>query len=409
MAALGLLAHPPPRRRSRRCRRRTRSPRRGRASASGRSRRTTPRSGWRASRGASCSTPSPRSRIFEYLDKDPSRLRIARRFPSERLWAGKTGLDVGRAQRLRDPAHEEGPLRPRRPDRRQRRPRDSAPDHPAVLAIADVAQAIVDALERGPAGHRRKAGMTVGGIDSLDHEAFRRKDRPRHRRVARNRRGDRPAPRPPRARTSSPPRGRPTPSSASSARSRRRAGRPRRSRSTSPTPRRSRPRSSRPSPRTARSTSSSTTPGVTEDNLILRMAQGRLGPRARDEPDRRLPPDAGRRSRAMVRKRYGRIVNVTSVVGLMGNAGQANYAASKAGLDRPDEVGRARARLAQHHLQRGRAGLHRDGDDGEDDRRRAGGAVRPRSRSAAWARPTTSPPPSRSSPPTRPPTSPARS
>ena len=36
--------------------------------------------------------------------------------------------------------------------------------------------------------------------------------------------------------------------------------------------------------------------------------------------------------RGMLRRRAGRIVNVTSVVGLHGNAGQANYAASKAGL-----------------------------------------------------------------------------
>ena len=36
--------------------------------------------------------------------------------------------------------------------------------------------------------------------------------------------------------------------------------------------------------------------------------------------------------RPMVRKRYGRIVNITSVSGVMGNPGQANYAASKAGL-----------------------------------------------------------------------------
>ncbi len=35
--------------------------------------------------------------------------------------------------------------------------------------------------------------------------------------------------------------------------------------------------------------------------------------------------------RAMMRKRYGRIVNITSISGIMGNAGQSNYSASKAG------------------------------------------------------------------------------
>ena len=37
-------------------------------------------------------------------------------------------------------------------------------------------------------------------------------------------------------------------------------------------------------------------------------------------------------SRLMLKQRYGRVVNLSSVVGLRGNAGQVNYAASKAGV-----------------------------------------------------------------------------
>jgi 3-oxoacyl-[acyl-carrier protein] reductase len=71
--------------------------------------------------------------------------------------------------------------------------------------------------------------------------------------------------------------------------------------------------------------------GVTRDNLILRMKP--------EEWDAVLATNltgafhcTRAALRPMVKQRYGRIVNVTSVVGLTGNAGQANYAASKAGL-----------------------------------------------------------------------------
>jgi 3-oxoacyl-[acyl-carrier protein] reductase len=71
--------------------------------------------------------------------------------------------------------------------------------------------------------------------------------------------------------------------------------------------------------------------GVTRDNLFLRMKD--------EEWDSVIAVNltaAFRLSRAavkgMMRRRYGRIVNIGSVVGSTGNPGQGNYAASKAGL-----------------------------------------------------------------------------
>ena len=71
--------------------------------------------------------------------------------------------------------------------------------------------------------------------------------------------------------------------------------------------------------------------GITRDSLLLRM---------RDEQwDEVLETDLKSAYRlcklalrAMVKARFGRIINITSVVGAIGNAGQSNYAAAKAGM-----------------------------------------------------------------------------
>ena len=70
--------------------------------------------------------------------------------------------------------------------------------------------------------------------------------------------------------------------------------------------------------------------GITRDNILLRMKEDEWG----DVIDTNLSA-IYRTSKAvlrgMTRARWGRIVNITSVVGSMGNAGQSNYAATKAG------------------------------------------------------------------------------
>jgi 3-oxoacyl-[acyl-carrier protein] reductase len=71
--------------------------------------------------------------------------------------------------------------------------------------------------------------------------------------------------------------------------------------------------------------------GITRDNLLLRMKDSEW-----DEIMDTNLKSVFRLSkmviRSMMKARYGRIINITSVVGSMGNPGQANYAAAKAGI-----------------------------------------------------------------------------
>lgn len=86
--------------------------------------------------------------------------------------------------------------------------------------------------------------------------------------------------------------------------------------------------------------------GLTRDNLAMRMKD--------DEWDQVLAVNLGAAFklskaclRGMMKRRWGRIVGITSIVGVTGNPGQANYAASKAGL-----IGMSKS-LAQEVASRG--------------------------------------------------------
>ncbi|NWF51205.1 MAG: 3-oxoacyl-[acyl-carrier-protein] reductase [Ignavibacteriaceae bacterium] len=71
--------------------------------------------------------------------------------------------------------------------------------------------------------------------------------------------------------------------------------------------------------------------GITRDNLLLRMSEKDFD----DVVSTNLKSVFNYTKavlKPMMAQRYGRIVNITSVVGLIGNAGQSNYSASKAGV-----------------------------------------------------------------------------
>jgi NAD(P)-dependent dehydrogenase (short-subunit alcohol dehydrogenase family) len=77
--------------------------------------------------------------------------------------------------------------------------------------------------------------------------------------------------------------------------------------------------------------------GITDDTLLLRMSEEQFG-RVLDTNLTGAYRCAKRAASKMLRARWGRMIFISSVVGLSGGAGQVNYAASKAGL-----VGMARS------------------------------------------------------------------
>ncbi len=210
------------------------------------------------------------------------------------------------------------------------------------------------------------------------------------------------------------------------ARARVRCSRPATRRSSKPSPPRSTPPAARaqPSPSTSPTRASvgprlKTLPadfaeidilvnnaGITADNLLARMSL--------DDWERVLRTNltgafalTKEVVRGMMRKRWGRIIIVSSVVGLMGNAGQANYAASKAGL-----IGFSKSLARELGSRNITVNVVAPGyieTAMTEKLPEAPAASSPaRSRSSAWARSTTSPGPCSSWPARRRPTSPAR-
>ncbi len=71
--------------------------------------------------------------------------------------------------------------------------------------------------------------------------------------------------------------------------------------------------------------------GITQDNLILRMSEEQWD-KVIDTNLKSVFNMTKQLARPMMKNRGGSIINITSIVGMKGNAGQSNYAASKAGI-----------------------------------------------------------------------------
>lgn len=71
--------------------------------------------------------------------------------------------------------------------------------------------------------------------------------------------------------------------------------------------------------------------GITKDNLLIRMSEGEFN-QVMDVNLKGVFNCTKAVSKVMIKKRAGKIINISSVVGITGNAGQSNYAAAKAAV-----------------------------------------------------------------------------
>ena len=148
--------------------------------------------------------------------------------------------------------------------------------------------------------------------------------------------------------------------------------------------------------------------GITRDNMILRMKDEQWDA-VLDINLRGTFLFTRAAARPMIKAHRGRIINIASVSGLMGNPGQANYSASKAGvigLTRTVARELAGRNVTVNAVAPGFIATDMTAALGEET---AGARSRRRSRWAGWATPRTSPTPCCSWPATRPASSPGTS
>ena len=110
--------------------------------------------------------------------------------------------------------------------------------------------------------------------------------------------------------------------------------------------------------------------GITRDNLFVQLRDEDW-----DEVIKVNLTATFRLTRAatklMMRKRFGRIIAITSIVGVTGNPGQGNYTAVEGRTDRHDQDAGRGIRQAQRHRQLHRAGIYQDADDRRAQRQAA--------------------------------------